>query len=85
MPTVHDEVIDTAAEVLAVDRPSLVAADPLTELPTFSSFRVVDIVERLEERLGVEIDPADLRPENLHHLDALCELFARSAAGAKAV
>lgn len=85
MPAVQDTVIDTAAEVLAVGREDLTAAGTLKELPTFSSFRVVDIVERLEESLGVEIDPADLTPENLHHLDALCELFTRSTAGAKAV
>ncbi|WP_369268360.1 acyl carrier protein [Streptomyces harbinensis] len=48
----------------------------LTELPGFDSFRVVEIVERLEEHLGTAFDPEDLLPENLHRLDDLCRLAA---------
>jgi acyl carrier protein len=79
---VRDIVIDTAAEVLAVDRPALAAAESLAELPTYDSFRLVEIVERLEERFGAELDPADLTPGNLRRVESLCALFERAGARA---
>ncbi|GGP78678.1 hypothetical protein GCM10010185_60620 [Saccharothrix coeruleofusca] len=66
--------------MLAVDAATLAATGNLSDLPTFSSFRVVTIVERTEEELGVEVDAAELTPDNLHRLDALCALFVRTAA-----
>lgn len=78
--SIREKVIDTAAQVLAVNQDDLVSAKALTDLATFSSFRIVDIIERLEEQLGVQIDAADLTPGNLHHLDALCELFTQAPA-----
>jgi hypothetical protein len=68
-------VTDTAAMVLAVDAPTLAAVVDLAELPTFNSFRVVALVEQLEDVLGVELDAAVLIPHNLHSLDRLCDLF----------
>jgi acyl carrier protein len=50
------------------------AARSLTEIPGFNSFQVVEIVEALEERLGVEFAAEDLLPENLHRIDDLCRL-----------
>jgi acyl carrier protein len=79
---VEDLVKDTAASVLAVDTATLASTDNLADLPTFSSFRIVAIVERSEEALGVEVDAAELTPDNLHRLDALCALFVRTAAKA---
>jgi hypothetical protein len=76
---VHDKevrtiVADTAAQVLGV-RPG---SGDLTDLPTFSSFRVVEILERVESRLEVTVDPAELTPENLTRIDSLCAMFERS-------
>lgn len=51
---------------------------PLRELPGFSSFRLVDVIERVEARLGREVEPDALTPESLRDLDSLCGLFARS-------
>ncbi|MFE7131717.1 acyl carrier protein [Streptomyces sp. NPDC057638] len=71
-------VTATVASVLAVDTAEVEAAPALTDLPGFSSFQVVEIVEALEERLGVEFAADDLVPENLHHVDALCRLAAEA-------
>ncbi|GHH45257.1 acyl carrier protein [Streptomyces candidus] len=74
-------VIDTTAEVLGVDRAALHAAPTLTALPSFNSFRIVEIVERVEEQLDVEVEPGDLTPDNLTRLDTLTALFCRAALG----
>lgn len=71
-------VAEEAAAVLRADAADLLAGTPLTEVPGFGSFRMVDIVERVEERLGIEFDAADLVPENLHDLDGLCRIAARA-------
>lgn len=76
---IEQVVIDNASTVLAVDPATLSSTRTLTELPTFSSFRVVDIVERVEQSLGVEVDAALLTPDNLHDLAGLCGVFLRTA------
>jgi acyl carrier protein len=75
---VHGSVIRAAASALAVDRMTVAATETLVELPTFNSFRIVEIIERLEEQLNVELDPADLVPDNLNRVDALCALFEQA-------
>lgn len=77
-------VIDITAEVLGVDQAALQAAPTLTALPSFNSFRIVEIVERVEEQLDVEVEPGDLTPDNLTRLDTLTALFARAALGSRA-
>jgi acyl carrier protein len=81
---VRDTVTDTAAAVLAVEPDTLIAADALTTVPTFNSFRIIEIVERLEESLEVEVDPADLVPDNLTRLSALAALFERATGAERA-
>jgi acyl carrier protein len=44
----------------------------LGDIPGFSSFRMMEIVERLESDLGVEFAAEDLVPEKLTHVDGLC-------------
>ncbi len=73
-PTFRERVAAEVAAVLRIDAAALLSGQPFTAVPTFSSFRVVEIVERLEERLGVSFDPDDLVPENLHRLDDLCRI-----------
>jgi acyl carrier protein len=60
--------------VLGVPDARLLDGLEFTSLPRFSSFRLVEIIERLEGELGVELDPADLVPENLHRVDDLCRI-----------
>ncbi|MEU7477850.1 acyl carrier protein [Lentzea sp. NPDC042327] len=57
---------------------------PLREFPGFSSFRLVDVIERVEARLGVEVAAEALTPESLRDLDSLCVLFTGSAAAGSA-
>ncbi|CAM3540965.1 acyl carrier protein [Kibdelosporangium persicum] len=63
-----------AGAVLGVTEAKLLNGLEFTALPRFSSFRLVEILERLEDELGVELDPADLVPENLHRVDDLCRI-----------
>lgn len=72
-------VAGVVAAVLEVDELRLLDGVPFTSLPRFSSFRLVEIVERLESDLGADIDAADLVPENLHRLDDLCRVLRPSA------
>ncbi|GHG14377.1 MULTISPECIES: acyl carrier protein [Amycolatopsis] len=76
----HAIVVDTVAAVLAIDSESV--GDSLAALPTFDSFSMIEIAERLEQRLGVELDAHDLTPANLGHVTRLCRLFERTAAAA---
>lgn len=76
---IEQAVIEHASTVLAVDPATLSRTRKLTDLPTFSSFRIVDIVERVERSLGLEVDAALLTPDNLHDLAGLCTVFLRSA------
>lgn len=75
---VRRAVAEEAAAVLRVPAAELLAGRPLTGIPGFGSFRMVDIVERVEERLGIEFDADDLVPEHLHDLDGLCRITARA-------
>jgi hypothetical protein len=52
---------------------------PLRDLPNFNSFRLVDVIERVEARLGVELGPDDLGAASLRDVDSLCAAFARVA------
>jgi acyl carrier protein len=71
-------VAEVAAAVLDTDPEPLLRGRLLSEVPAFSSFRLVEIVERLEEELGCEFRADDLVPENLHDVDAVCAIVRRS-------
>ncbi|MGW7281707.1 phosphopantetheine-binding protein [Streptomyces sp. NPDC054844] len=77
-PDVREVVTGITAEVLGVDQADLHTTDALTDLPTFSSFRIVEIVERVEEELDTEVEASDLTPDNLSRLDTLIALFERT-------
>ncbi|WBB56004.1 phosphopantetheine-binding protein [Verrucosispora sp. WMMD573] len=79
--TVRTTVTEVTAEVLGVDPDILHTTPTLTALPTFNSFRIVEVVERIEERLDVEVDPVELTPDNLTRMDTLTALFERAALG----
>ena len=74
-------VAGLVASVLEVAESRLLDGVEFTSLPRFSSFRLVEIVERLESELGAEIDPVDLVPENLHRVDDLCRIIRPVPAG----
>jgi acyl carrier protein len=67
-------VASVVGAVLGVPGSRLLDGAEFTSMPRFSSFRLVEIIERLESELGIELDPADLVPENLHRVDDLCRI-----------
>ncbi|MEU5365873.1 hypothetical protein ABZ354_20785 [Streptomyces sp. NPDC005925] len=71
-------VAGVAAAVLGTGVGPLLEGQLLSDVPRFSSFRIVEIVERLEEELHFEFDADDLVPENLHDIDAICAIVRRS-------
>ncbi|GAB2975396.1 phosphopantetheine-binding protein [Amycolatopsis acidiphila] len=70
---VHAGVRATVATVLGLPE-QLVEQGELTNLPAFSSLRMIEIVERLERVFAVEFPPGSLLPEKLVRVDDLCEL-----------
>jgi len=69
-------VLAAIAAVLRIDEADVLAAGSLRELPGFNSFRLVEIIERAEGVLGVELSDEDFTPETLTHAAALCAAFA---------
>ncbi|MEV4878670.1 acyl carrier protein [Streptomyces cyaneofuscatus] len=67
----REKIAHTVAEVLGTDAATVLRAASLADLARFTSFRVVEIIERLEQDLSVECAADDLVPENLHHLDGI--------------
>ncbi|MGW2640674.1 acyl carrier protein [Streptomyces sp. NPDC001348] len=81
----EDEVRAVVAAVLHVSEDALAVRTggfdgDLSRLPEFGSMRMVEVVERLEQRFAVEFAPEDLMPENLHRVADLCALIRRSPA-----
>lgn len=71
-------VAAAAGAVLKADPAALLDGRPLADVPGFTSFRVVEIVERLERELSLEFAADDLVPENLHHVDGICRIVLRA-------
>lgn len=73
------KVAAVVGDVLGTDAAALLAdgAD-LAALPGFTSFRMADIIDRLEARLGIELEAGDLVPENLRSVDGLCCIVRRA-------
>ncbi|HWH00942.1 MAG TPA: hypothetical protein VNV66_16870 [Pilimelia sp.] len=78
-PQLRRAVARVAADVLHEDEEELLAGVDFTSVPTFSSFRMVDIVDRLEEELRVRFDEGQLLPERLHRVDDICRLLVEHA------
>ncbi|MEU6556311.1 hypothetical protein ABZ915_39615 [Streptomyces sp. NPDC046915] len=74
----RERVAASAGAVLRTDPAALLGGQPLADVPGFTSFRVVEIVERLERELSVEFVADDLVPENLHHVDGICRIVLRA-------
>jgi acyl carrier protein len=83
---VSGAVVEALCGALQLDAGAVHAAGPLRALPGFDSFRLVDVIDRVERRLGVELPP-DVAADDLQDVAGLCRLFARavaSGAGARA-
>jgi acyl carrier protein len=75
---VADAVRDAVCAALRVSPDRIAEVGSLTEISGFGSFRVVEIVERIEDALRVEFDPDDLVPEHLHRIADLCAATSRA-------
>jgi hypothetical protein len=71
---VRERVAAEVADILGAPVADILAGTEFRAFPTFSSFRLIDIVERLEDRLALYLAPDDLVPENLRDLDSLCRV-----------
>ncbi|MGP2436207.1 acyl-CoA dehydrogenase family protein [Streptomyces sp. JW3] len=74
---VRDTVVATVARVLDVTPEAVAGNGALRSYPTFNSFRAMEIVERLEDDLEVQLDPGDLTPDALSQVDVLSRRFER--------
>lgn len=75
-PDRHDVravVLAAIGEVLGIDEATALGAPTLRDLPGYNSFRLVDVVQRIEKRLGVEAPT--LSSAALRDVDSLCEAF----------
>jgi len=68
-------VLESVADVLPQSGDALDDETPLRDLPGFDSFRLVEILERVEERLGVEL-PERIDAADLQTVGAVTRLFA---------
>jgi acyl carrier protein len=72
-------VLDELGAITGLDAASLEAGTELRSLPGFSSFRLADLIDRAEQRLGLQLDPDDLTADSLRTVASLCELFVMAA------
>jgi acyl carrier protein len=68
-------VLEALSEVLPLDSEAIGDETPLRDLPGFDSFRLVEVLERVEERLGVEL-PERIDAADLQTVGAVARLFA---------
>lgn len=73
-------VLDALQRTLRLDEQTIRRAGTLRALPGFDSFRLVDVIDQVEHRLGVHL-PADLSGDQLRDVDGLCRLFADATTG----
>jgi acyl carrier protein len=72
-------VLDALRDTLPLDDGAIREAATLRALPGFNSFRLVDVIDRVERRLGVQL-PAEVAADDLQDVEGLCRLFARAIA-----
>jgi acyl carrier protein len=75
--TVSTAVHAAIRETLHVDDDTVLAADTLRELPGYNSFRLVEIIERIETTLRVELAEDALTAEAMRDVAGLCAAFTK--------
>lgn len=76
---VLNAVVMALGDTLHLGPPQVRAAGSLRDLPGFDSFRLVEAIDRIEQRLGVRF-PADAGADDLQDVPGLCRLFERGVA-----
>jgi acyl carrier protein len=74
---VRDRAGEVLAEVLRLPLEEVDSGVSPLDLPGFDSIAAVELLERLETELDVEVPPELIVPEAFESLDSLAELFAR--------
>ena len=77
MNDVRDRAAETLAEILRLRVEEVCAGGSPLDQPGFDSIVAVELLERLETELDVEVPPELIVPEAFESLDTLAELFAR--------
>ncbi|WP_089154315.1 acyl carrier protein [Micromonospora sp. NBS 11-29] len=80
---VRAAVLGALGDTLHLDESALRATDVLRDLPGFDSFRLVDVIDRVERRLGVEVPATALSAADLRDVGSLCAMFGAAAGGAR--
>jgi len=83
MNDVRNRAAEALAEILRLPVEEVGGGSPL-DLPGFDSVVAMELLERLETELDVEVPPELIVPEAFESLDALAELFARPLQGVDA-
>ncbi|MFI7026195.1 acyl carrier protein [Micromonospora sp. NPDC049900] len=73
---VRAAVLGALRDTLHLDEDRLRSTDVLRDLPGFDSFRLVDVIDRVERRLGVEVPATALSAADLRDVGSLCAMFA---------
>ncbi|MDM4777778.1 acyl carrier protein [Micromonospora sp. b486] len=80
---VRAAVLGALGDTLDLDSSALRTTDVLRELPGFDSFRLVDVIDRVERRLGVEVPATALSAADLRDVGSLCAMFGAATGGAR--
>ncbi|MCZ7437001.1 acyl carrier protein [Micromonospora sp. WMMC241] len=80
---VRAAVLGALGDTLHLDGSALHTTDVLRELPGFDSFRLVDVIDRVERRLGVEVPATALSAADLRDVGSLCAMFGAAAGGVR--
>jgi len=80
---VREVVVDAVRLVLRLEEEAARRPRPFRAIPDFNSFRLVDVIERVELQLGVHLDADDLTQDALQDVDSLSGLFARAVERAR--
>jgi acyl carrier protein len=74
--SVREAVVDALSRALSLPKAEVAGAEALRDLPNFNSFRLVEVIDEVERRLGLEVPPDELGASHLRDVAGLCRLFA---------
>ena len=77
MSDLRERAAEVLAEILRLPIEEVTSGASILDLQGFDSIAAVELLERLESELDVEVPPELIVPEAFESLDTLAELFAR--------
>ena len=77
MSDLRERAAEVLAEILRLPVEEVTSGASILDLQGFDSIAAVELLERLESELDVEVPPELIVPEAFESLDTLAELFAR--------